>query len=106
MDYGLIQKKNQKIYDYKIFIYLLSFLSYILFLALFSVLKLQLLEAFAIAVTPLAYISYRMILLERALKIKENHFPAFFSSIIEYSEIFGSNQTKILDNVIIHDFGY
>jgi archaellum biogenesis protein FlaJ (TadC family) len=107
-DDGLWSNSKEKPKEYvtiRYLFYLLSFLSYILFLALFLVLKLQLLEAFAIAATPLAYISYRMILLERALKIKENHFPAFFSSIIEYSEIFGSNQTKILDNVIIHDFG-
>ena len=107
-DDGLWSRSKEKPKEYitiRYLFYLLSFLSYILFLVLFLVLKLQLLEAFAIAVTPLAYVSYRMILLERALKIKENHFPAFFSSIIEYSEIFGSNQTKILDNVIIHDFG-
>ncbi|WP_231434379.1 hypothetical protein [Candidatus Nanopusillus massiliensis] len=77
------KRKTKRIYNIRYLFYLLSFLSYILFLALFFVLKLQLLEAFAIAATPLAYESYRMILLERALKIKENHFPAFFSSIIE-----------------------
>jgi len=107
-DDGLWSHSKEKPKEYvtiKYLFYLLLLISYILFLILFLILKLQLLEAFAIAVTPLAYVSYRMILLERALKIKENHFPAFFSSIIEYSEVFGSNQTKILDNVVIHDFG-
>ena len=107
-DDGLWSRSKEKPKEYvtiRYLFYLLLLISYILFLILFLILKLQLLEAFAIAVTPLAYVSYRMILLERALKIKENHFPAFFSSIIEYSEIFGNNQTKILDNVVIHDFG-
>ena len=107
-DDGLWSRSKEKPKEYvtiRYLFYLLLLISYILLLILFLILKLQLLEAFAIAVTPLAYVSYRMILLERALKIKENHFPAFFSSIIEYSEIFGSNQTKILDNVVIHDFG-
>ncbi len=107
-DDGLWSRSKEKPKEYvtiRYLFYLLLLISYILFLILFLILKLQLLVAFAIAITPLAYVSYRMILLERALKIKENHFPAFFSSLIEYSEIFGSNQTKILDNVVIHDFG-
>ncbi|BFI73106.1 flagellar assembly protein FlaJ [Nanoarchaeota archaeon] len=107
-DDNIWSKSKEKPKEYnsiKFLFYILSFLSYILFLVLFLVAKLPLIAAFAIAITPLTYVSYRMINLERLLKSKENHFPAFFSSIIEYSQIFGNNQTKILDNVVIHDFG-
>ncbi|MGB9674967.1 MAG: hypothetical protein ACPLX8_02415, partial [Nanopusillaceae archaeon] len=80
-------------------------LSYILFLILLFVVGLPLLPSFAIAITPLTYVSYRIINLEKILKTKEKYFPSFFVSVVEYSEIFGSNQTKILNNVVVHDFG-
>ncbi|BBL45682.1 archaeal flagellar protein FlaJ [Nanobdella aerobiophila] len=98
------KEKPKEYEDTKKLFYILVLLSYVLALSLFFVEKLPLLEAISIGIAPLTYISYKMINLERILKVKENHFPAFFSSIIEYSEIFGNNQVKILDDVIVHDY--
>ncbi|MGC9133195.1 MAG: hypothetical protein ACP5GJ_02230 [Nanopusillaceae archaeon] len=107
-DDSIWSRSSEKPKEYKNIIYMFYFLvllSYFLFLILFLITKIPFLASVAIAITPLTYVGYRMINLEKILKNKENKFPAFFSSIIEYSQIFGNNQTKILDNVVMHDFG-
>ncbi len=106
IDDSLWVKNKDKPLEYKrvyYFLYIILPIS-ILLTILFSK-DLPIIAAFALGVLPMSYISYRISLLENKLKNKELVLPEFFSSIIGYSEIYGSNQTKIIDNVRIHDFG-
>ncbi|RIB35262.1 MAG: hypothetical protein BXU00_01885 [Candidatus Nanoclepta minutus] len=59
----------------------------------------------SIASVPLLYISYRINILEKLLKKKEEKFSGFFNTIVGLSSVFGNNQVKILESARIHDFG-
>jgi len=65
----------------------------------------DILLSFSLASIPLLYVSYRMNLLEKLLKKKEEKFSGFFNTIIGLSSVFGNNQVKILESAKIHDFG-
>lgn len=94
-------EEYKKIYNLTILFILLSFT---IFLFLFGN-GFHILYATTIAIIPLAYISYRIKLLEKSLRTKEEKFAAFFESLFNLSEVYGNNQLKILEHVRIHDFG-
>jgi len=86
----------------------LFILSLSIFMLIFSIsysIWRDILLSSSIASTSLLYVSYRMKLLEKLLKKKEEKFSGFFNTVIGLSSVFGNNQVKILESAKIHDFG-
>jgi len=86
----------------------LFILSLSIFMLIFSIsyrIWNDILLSFSLASISLLYVSYRINLLEKLLKKKEEKFSSFFNTVIGLSSVFGNNQLKILESAKIHDFG-
>jgi len=105
-DYLWVSTKDKPEEYKKLFnLFILSLSIFMLIFSLSYKIWGDILLSFSLASTPLLYVSYRINLLERLLKKKEEKFSGFFNTIIGLSTVFGNNQVKILESAKIHDFG-
>jgi len=103
---SLLHNLPEKPKEYKNILLLFSLFTLIsvIIILLFSNTGLPLLAKIAIAITPLSYVSYRVLLFEREIKKKEEQFPMFLSALSGLSEVMGTSQVKVIDSLRIHDF--
>jgi len=105
-DYLWVSTKDKPDEYKKIFnLFLLSLSIFMLIFSISYKIWHDILLSFSLASTSLLYVSYRMNILEKLLKKKEEKFSSFFNTIIGLSSVFGNDQIKILESAKIHDFG-
>jgi len=102
----LLHDLPEKPKEYQNLLILFSIFSLIavIILTVLNQTELPLLPKIAIAITPLAYVSYRTILYEREVKKKEERFPMLLNALSGLSEVMGTSQVKMVDMLRVHDF--
>ncbi|HIE36986.1 TPA: hypothetical protein EYP83_02360 [Candidatus Geothermarchaeota archaeon] len=102
----LLHNLPEKPKEYQNLLILFSIFSLIavIILTVLNQTNLPLLPKIAIAITPLAYVSYRTILYEREVKKKEDNFPMLLNALSGLSEVMGTSQVKVVDMLRVHDF--